>query len=42
MIRLVCNKAERKQFGENAYKRYEEEFSLDKMAVRYVDYYKKL
>lgn len=40
MVEMIDNKDEREQFGDEAYKRYEAEFSFKKMAERYVEYYK--
>lgn len=40
MVKMIKNKTEREQLGKNALKRYEEEFSFDKMAKRYVRLYR--
>lgn len=40
MTEMIENKNKRKQFGVAAHKSYEEEFSFEKMAERYIEYYK--
>lgn len=42
MTELITNKTERKEFGKNAYRRYEEDFSFEKMAERYIGYYESI
>lgn len=42
MIEMIENEDKRILFGKNAYKRYIDEFSFEKMAERYVQYYERL
>lgn len=42
MVEMIDSKDEREWFGQNAYKRYEEGFSFESMAERYIQYYKQL
>ena len=42
IIELINNKYQRQIYGDNGYTRYINEFSFDKMAERYIDYYKSL
>lgn len=42
MIEMIENVKERELLGDAAYKRYEEEFSFEKMSERYIQYYEQL